>query len=196
MSAQRAGQIEAFSPAPRRKLIVARGCGAWWGVDPGTQRCAIGVVTADGVRSSHVCSFPTLEGGERLAYIYEAVRSLADVICQGQYTFPGVVVVEQPSGKQANPALSYAVGATMAGVWKGIQAPSTHGVRVETVSSSAWKKSACGRGDIYKPKPASGVPYGVLTWARSLGYAGTSWDEADAWGIAEYARRTIALEQR
>jgi hypothetical protein len=32
-----------------------------------------------------------------------------------------------------------------------------------------------------------------VTWARENGYTGLSWDEADAWGIAEAARREVEL---
>jgi hypothetical protein len=52
------------------------------------------------------------------------------------------------------------------------------------------------RGNLYKPKRGHTFEYGVLTWARQNGYAGCSWDEADAWGIAEAARREVALEER
>jgi hypothetical protein len=35
-----------------------------------------------------------------------------------------------------------------------------------------------------------------MKWARLNGYTGASWDEADALGIAEAARRDTALEER
>ena len=38
--------------------------------------------------------------------------------------------------------------------------------------------------------------YGVLRWARENGYTGSSWDEADALGIAEAGRRLVTLEAR
>jgi hypothetical protein len=68
-------------------------------------------------------------------------------------------------------------------------------VRIETCTSSWWKKRGCGWGAIYKPKRVT-EEYGVLTWARQNGYEGASWDEADAWGIAEAARREVALDER
>lgn len=114
----------------------------------------------------------------------------------GGWPVPGVVFVEQPSGKQENPALSYAVGAIQAGVYDGLFSAGVGAVRIETVPSSTWKKAATGYGAVYKPKRGDGREYGVLTWARQNGYGGSSWDEADALGIAEAARRTIALDQR
>lgn len=187
------GQTEIFTPAPTKRLIVPAGATAWWGVDPGSVRVAIGTIAADGRRGVSVRSFPKgLEGGERLAAIFEFTRSLALDL---EAIRPGIIIVEQPSGKQSNPALSYAVGAIMAGLW------TATGARVVTVSSSSWKKTACGAGNAYKPYDKRGKlgpieDYAVYRWALSTGYSGCSYDEVDAWGIAEYAARTFALDAR
>jgi hypothetical protein len=202
---QRFGQTELLERGPSRRLIVPEGRGAWWGVDPSTKRVAVGVVwpasAGDVRRTGFMVGFPALVGGARHAHIFFAAQKLARSVVANAAWVPGVVWVEQPSGKQQSPELSYAVGATLGGLSAGIaeglllREPSPAPVLVETVPSSSWKLAAVGRGDVRKPKVASG-PYGVLTWARSVGYAGDSWDEADAWGIAEAARRTIELEQR
>lgn len=195
------GQTEAFEVAPATKLIVPKGCTSWWGVDPSTVRIAIATISADGARSVRTNSFARLEGGQRLASIFWGSAALARVLAHDAEIRPGVIVVEQPSGKQPNPALSYAVGATIAGVFQGINevtfdSVGPHQVPMPMVSSSTWKKIACGSGAIYKPKPTAKEEYGVLTWARSVGYTGSLWDEADAMGIADYARRTFALDPR
>ncbi|HEY4451038.1 MAG TPA: hypothetical protein VGN13_05540 [Solirubrobacteraceae bacterium] len=188
------GQGELLEVAPARRLIVPAGHSAWWGVDPGVRRVALATIDAEGRRGVSNVPFPTLEGGERLRLIYEESWRLGCEIAR--LLAPGVIVCEQPSGKQPNPALSYAVGVIMCGVYSGARAATHAGVRLETVASSRWKSVACGDGALWKPKPGSAKPYGVLTWARGVGYAGSSFDDADAMGVAEYARRTFALEQR
>lgn len=190
-------QIELFDPPATRRLIVKHG--GWWGVDPGTRRIALSCVHrvpgADFyVRHATTRSVPAMEGGERLRDLRLAALELARE--WAELTPPGIVLVEQPSGRQPNPALSYATGAIMAGFWEGLEAQLTVGVRVEAIPSSKWKLGATGFGGHRKPKPGSSTPYGVLTWAQANGYRGSSWDEADAWGIAEYARKTFALETR
>ncbi len=181
------GQGEMFDPPPTRRLIVS-GPHGWAGVDPSTKRCSIATVSAEGVREVRTVSFPDIAPPLRLAEIHKGV---CDLWSQMNRRI-GVVLVEQPSGKRENPALSYAVGVTVAalasvdGMWP---------VNIEMVTSSAWKKVACGYGAIYKPKSPGGE-YGVLTWARSVGYTGSSWDEADAMGIVECARKTFLLEER
>lgn len=190
-------QIELFDPPATRRLIVKHG--GWWGVDPSTRRIALCCVhkapDADFyVRQASTRSIASAEGGERLHMLREAAREVAGE--WAELTAPGIVVVEQPSGKQPNPALSYATGAIVCGLWEGLEAQLKLSVRIEMVASSKWKLGACGYGGYRKPDPKSDVPYGVLTWARELGYRGSSWDEADAWGIAEWARRNFALELR
>jgi hypothetical protein len=181
------GQQELMTPAPRRRLIVPAGCESYWGVDPSTKRISIAWITAAGERGAVTDSFPTLEGAARLDAIYHTTRRVACLA-----PFPGLVFVEQPSGKQQNPNLLYAVGATLAGLYAALGPR----VYIEMVTSSWWKRRACGRGDISKPKLGDQREYGVLTWARQNGYVGSSWDEADAYGIAEAARREVLLEVR
>lgn len=183
------GQGELLEAVPSRKLIVRPGASSWWGIDPSTLRVSIASVTAEGARGVSTASFPSRTGGARLAAIHELTLSLAfDLVATvGR---PGVVIVEQPSGRTVNLELGYAVGVIVAAVAHATLA------EVRMVASSRWKAIACGAGNIYKPKPRSGEEYGVLTWARGAGYAGSSWDEADAWGVADYARRTFALQAR
>ena len=184
-------QLEAFANTrARKKVIVRPGYQAWWGVDPSTKRVAIGVIDRTGARTGLIRSLPTLEGAERLEAIRQATGELARTLLDAAF-LPGVVLVEQPSGKHVNPELSYAVGAVLCGI-----AGAVPGVRVELVASSKWKLAVCGYGAIAKPKPSSKDPYAVLEWAREAGYTGSSWDEADAWAIAAYAQLTHELEPR
>jgi hypothetical protein len=193
-------QQELLEVPPSRRLIVPVGHGAWFGVDPGVKRVAVAAVSTD--RSSQpvyrtaTASFPDLDGGARLSLIYAETRRFCVELLGGGWPAPGIVVVEQPSGKQPNPPLSYATGVIIAAVYDAVRAVTGHAVRVETVASASWKKKSCGNGGLRKPKPGSGLEYPVLVWARHQGYAGSSWDEADAMGIAESARRVVALEQR
>jgi hypothetical protein len=172
-------QQELMVPPAARRVQVPAGRTAWWGVDVSVRAVSIASVDSEGRRA--VCTAPVdaSEGGARLAAIWRETRDLAWRLSERTANLPGVVFVEQPSGAQPNPALSYAVGT----------------VQAATVTSSWWKKRACGKGNIYKPK-RRGDEYGVLTWARLNGYQGSSWDEADAWAIAEAARREIALVVR
>ncbi len=172
-------------PEPRRRLIVRAGMTAHWGVDPSTQRIAIACE-----QRVTLHPFPRTEGLARLADIYDSTFALVEELLFS-WPAPGFVLVEQPSGKTINLELTYAVGVIIAAMQAAL-----NGVRFETVSSSSWKKVACGRGDIYKPKKGDDWEYGVLRWARENGYQGSSWDEADALGIAEAARRLVHLEAR
>jgi hypothetical protein len=188
------GQLEAFDPPPTRRLIVPEGHTAWLGIDPGATRVAVASVAADGARGVSEAVFPRRDGGERLASIYTRTLTLVrEIVDVG--IWPGVVVVEQPSGKRPNPPLSYATGVIMAAAFEAVMRGTGSPVPVETVPSSTWKRVACGHGGIRKPT-AQGEPYGVLMWARSVGYVGTSWDCADAYGVAEMARKTFLLEER
>lgn len=182
--------------APRPRVVTARSGGWWVGVDVSTLRVAIASVSPEGRHGVSTRSFPTRTGGRRLAVIlYETrllMRSLIDAGVE-----PGVIVVEQPSGQTPNLQLVYATGVIMAAV-----AEAAPGAVVETVPSSTWKKIACGRGNIYKPKRERGKPppefldYGVARWAcETVDYRGSSWDEADALGVADYAWRTYAIER-
>lgn len=140
-------------------------------------------------------SFPSRTGGRRLAVIHYETRLLARSLVEAGEA-PAVIVVEQPSGQTPNLQLVYAVGVIMAAV-----AEVTPAAVVETVPSSTWKRVACGKGNIFKPKRERGRPapapgeYAVLRWARALGYTGSSWDESDAMGVADYAWRTFGLER-
>jgi hypothetical protein len=195
-------QQELMDPPPKRRMIVPKGHTAWWGVDPSTQRVAIaGVSRAPNgslARWVHSTGFVPGEGLERLSWIYAQTHALA-LQCAERWP-PGLVMVEQPGGEHRNYPLFYATGVIAAAVSAAVVE-----TRLETVVPGAWKKTACGRGDIYKtmrvpgkskPVPVPFEEYGVLAWARANGYRAHSWDEADAWAIAEAARRTVALEER
>jgi len=201
------GQQELLTPAPRRRLIVQEGRTAWWGVDSSTLRVAIAgvAVGAEGYVSRWVRteSFPPLQGPARLSAIYRLtfarVQSLATCV-----TWPGVVFIEQPSGsnQEVNLPLIYAVGVIQAAVHDALVDVTGAAPEFDYCTASWWKKRACGRGNLYKPtkKKLGRMPafedYGVAVWARENGYTGSSWDEADAWGIAEAARREVLLEVR
>jgi hypothetical protein len=188
--------IEPMSLCPTRRLIVPRGHTAWLGIDPGTTRVAVASVTADGERGVSQAVFRGYSGGQRLAFIYTRTLMLVRDIVNGGGISPGVVVVEQPSGARPNLPLSYAVGVIMAAAFEAVMREKGNPAVVETVPSAVWKRIACGDGGIRKPKSEADGEYGVLKWARSTGYAGTDWDEVDAWAIAEYARCTFVLEER
>jgi hypothetical protein len=200
-------QQELMEPGPVRRLQVAPGHTAIWGVDPSTVRLAVAGVEADGRRWVETIPFAGFEGPQRLSQVYEATRAWCSLAWPAHndgdgYRYPpGLVMVEQPSGKTPNPELLYAVGVILAAIYDGLYLPGAP-VRIETVSSAHWKKVACGRGNLYKPtkKVLGRTPqfedYAVATWARMNGYTGHSWDEADAWGIAEAARREVALVER
>jgi hypothetical protein len=201
MSAQHLTQQELLSPPPRRHLVVPQGRAGWWGVDPSTLRIAVaGVrsVVCDGVRGVdrwvEMEAFVPVEGAPRLSQIYAKSRALA-LRCARERGVPGVVLLEQPSGKVENPMLSYAVGVIMAAVYDGLYSAAGRAVHVETVTSSHWKRVSCGNGGLRKPKRKNEA-YPVLEWARLNGYAGGSWDCADAWAIAECAHREIGLVER
>lgn len=207
MTSQRLGQTEAFEVLPSKKLIVRPGHTAWWGVDPSTLRVAIAVVEqyrgGPWRRSAIVAFDPSVPVVERLPEIRLKTREMAvRLMCDDhgpddrqRPSLPGVIVMEKPAGfgDRPNPELAYGAGAVLCGL---VEAVKGMGVKVVLVEGSKWKKLACGRGDIKKPKPSSGEQYAVVTWARTVGFTGNSWDEADAWGVAEYARRTYMLEQR
>lgn len=189
-------QQELLEAPPSRRLIVPKGARAFYGVDPGVKRVALSYAIPAPQRpvyAARTASFATLEGGARLEAIWTDTRRFVhDLLTRDGWPVPGIVFVEQPSGKQPNPALSYATGVIIGAVFAGVQDATGHRVRVETVSSSSWKKTATGFGGWRKTVK----PYGVLTWAKVNGYPGTSYDEADAMGIAEAARRSVALEER
>jgi hypothetical protein len=190
------GQQELLEAGPRRRLIVPAGHCAHWGVDPGTERVAF-AYAYEGRRAAFSASFPDLKGGARLAAIWRETARVVLELLVGDWPWPGLVWVEQPSGERPNPALSYAVGVIMAAIAN--QVPQA---AVETVPSATWKKAATGYGAHYKPtkkklgRPPRFEDYAVARWARENGYEGSSWDECDALGIAEAARREVALVER
>lgn len=188
-------QQQLLEPPPARRIITFSGT-AHWGVDVSTRGVSIAYLSPD-VRGVRTVLFPKLDGGQQLATIHRETRELARQIAGKSLGHaPGIILVEQPSGAQPNPALSYAVGVAQAAIYEGVLNATGHPPLLETCASSWWKKQACGHGGIKKPKRKSDGEYPVLEWARLNGYPGSSWDEADALGIAEAARRTIALENR
>lgn len=193
------GQQELMEPGPRRRIIVPEGHGAWWGVDPSTLRVAVAGVSQlhDGslARWARSRPFAAVEGPQRLSEVYDVTRAFVWELMQAGARAPGLVLVEQPGGTHRNYELFYAVGAITAALWSGIEGSYGTSAQIEFVVPGWWKKRACGRGNIYKPK-RRGDEYEVVTWARANGYTGLSWDEADAWGIAEAARREVELVQR
>lgn len=195
-------QQQAFEPAPSRRIIVPAGHGAWWGVDVSVSRVAIAYASFEGLGAARTAPFPVLSGGARLGHIWAETSLLVAELVRDGWPLPGVVYVEQPSGARPNPALSYAVGVIQAAVFDALQRATARNVLVETIASASWKKAATGFGRHDKPtrktlgRPVAFEDYGVARWARANGYAGTSWDEADALGIAEAARRTVALDER
>ena len=183
-------QQELMEPEPQRKLIVRPGMVHHWGVDPSTQRIAI--ASGDRVQTH---SFPRTDGLARLADIYDSTKEFAQDVAYA--CPPGFILVEQPSGQNPNLELVYAVGVIIAALQEACP-----GVRIETMPPMSWKKLATGRGNLSKINPDTKKvwrdreEYGVLKWARANGYQGMSWDEADALGIAEAARRSVHLEAR
>jgi hypothetical protein len=195
------GQQQLLEPDPQRRLIVPAGHSAWWGVDGSTLRIALAGVSrrSDGVldRWVKMRPFNPLEGAARLSEIYSATRGFVASVATC-CTWPGVVMVEQPSGSKqsVNLPLIYAIGVMTTAIYDALVDVTGRAPRMASCTASWWKKRACGRGDLYKPKRGSGDQYGVLVWARQNGYMGDSFDEADALGIAEAARREVALVER
>lgn len=193
-------QQELLEAPPARRLVVPAGHAAHWGVDPGCQRVAVAYAEngPSGVaRAARTASFAPLRGGQRLAAIFADTRSFVLDLLSDGWPLPGLVFVELPAGQPPNLELIYAAGVQQAAMFSAVQEWTGRNVAVETVPTASWKKAACGKGNIYKPKRGEGrESYGVLQWARAVGYAGRSFDECDALGIAEAARRSVTLEER
>jgi hypothetical protein len=181
------GQQELMEPTPTRRLDALGS--THWGVDPSTRHIAIACAET---REVATAPFAPVSGAARLDEIYVQTRRLVSDLISRDWDIPGVIVVEQPGGSSINWPLYYGVGVIQAALWAEASRQAMGAVQVETMPPNSWKKIAVGRGDVYKPK-VKGGRYGVLEWARHRGYEGSSWDEADALGIAEAARRTIAL---
>lgn len=195
--AEQLGQQALLEAPPTRRVQVPVGARSRWGVDPSSKLVCVGRVAGSGERDVRTAHFPTRAGAARLHDIYAHTMALARELALEEA--PGIIVVEQPSGKQVNNPLVEAVGVITCAIFRGVLSATGREPRMETVVSGTWKRDACGRGDLYKPKPAqlrAGAKYGVLSWANLNGYAGASWDEADAWGIAEHARLTYGLVER
>lgn len=199
-------QQELLETVPSRRLIVPHGHGSFWGVDTSVRGIAVGWVDAAGARGAFTIPLRELEGGQRLAYAFETVRDwIRDAVAGKAIPLPGLVLVEQPSGKFDKPQLSYMVGVVQGAVYAGAVLGGATAPRVETIPSPSWKLASTGFGGHKKtmrvPGKAKPVPvphdeYAILKWARLHGYGGTSWDEADALAMAEAGRRTVCLEQR
>lgn len=180
------GQGELLEPCPERSLSVSTEL-TWWGIDPSSKRVSLAWIHQDGERGVRTASFSQPKNSPaRLRGILADTLDLAYAVAE--QAPPAFVYVEQPGGKYVEPELWYAVGTIIAAL-----ATAAPEAIVETVTVSHWKKLALGRGDVYKPKKGDPRPYYTLVWAQDMGYAGRLWDEADAMGIAEAARRTVGL---
>lgn len=195
-------QQELLEAAPSRRLIVPRGCGSWWGCDPGTLRFAVAAVVGPGEHRTALTSFSEARGGQRLSLIYDETRGFVARLLHDGWPLPGLVVFELPAGNPPNLELIYAAGVQQAAVFDAVLAETGRMVTTETMPTSSWKLAACGKGNLYKPtrKKLGRAPvfedYAVAVWARENGYMGRSYDECDALGLAEAGRRTVALDER
>lgn len=129
---------------------------------------------------------------------------MTHLVCDCAWPQPGFVLTEQPSGSKQSVNLPFimACGAIHAGLFDGLRDATGHVPVIEDVTSQHWKKVACGRGNIYKPQRSAGQPapalvhYEVFKWALMNGWSPLDWNEADAAGMCEAARREVALEER
>jgi hypothetical protein len=205
-------QQELLESPPPRHVVVPNAIAAvpcWWGIDTSTAAYHVGFVydRADGerVRGSHSVRLgPAGDNlGERLNRFESRLEELIVAMLAEGVPPPGVVFVEQPSGQNVIPVLSYAVGCATAITYRVVRVHGGYVPRVETVASAHWKKIAAGCGALNKTYRVKGErksrkieleDYGVLKWARVNGYDGpASWDHADCWGQAECARRDVAI---
>lgn len=192
-------QQELLEAPPSRRLIVPAGHTAHWGIDPSTRGIALArAATPHGAASVCFAAFAKLRGAQRLSAIQDDTRTLVRGLLDGGWTPPGLIAIEQPFGGPTHGAdeLFYVVGVITAAVYDAVLEFTGKPAHIEMVSSSWWKKRACGNGGIRKPKRKTDPEYGVLSWARLNGYMGNSWDEADALAIAEAKRRDVLLEPR
>jgi Holliday junction resolvasome RuvABC endonuclease subunit len=172
------GQQALLEPEPTRTLAIGH-ADAWWGVDPSTLRISIGVITRGGERRVRVKSFPRGNlHGARLDDIYVDTLAFARETAE-MYGLPGFVYVEQPFAYgHPVPPVSYMVqGVIMAAIVRAT------GAVVESVPPPKWKATAVGNGNANKAA--------VMEWARLNGCPSDLQDDADAWAIAEAARRTV-----
>lgn len=200
-------QQELIELPPDRAVVLplsVRPVAGWWGVDVSTGRYNIGYVDQQGNRGVHSVRLGDANDnvGERLNRFARQARTLIETMLDEGCPPPGVALVEQPSGAHVMPIMWYASGVAALAIYEVVHVRLGYVPRVETIPPSRWKLKAVGRGNISKPKRAKGAPprpledYPVWRWARTLGLPGdASWDDADAYGIAEAARRTIAISQ-
>lgn len=147
---------------------------ACYGIDPSTLRVSIAYVTDDGQRGVETRSFRTdLRDGERLWHIYAETFGLCRQL--HEIAPARLVLVEQPFGRNVPPVSYLAMGAIMMAATRVTDAP------VQPIPPPTWKLRALGKGNASKDD--------VLAWARQQGYGGALFDEADAMGIAEAARK-------
>lgn len=138
-----------------------------WGVDASTLRVSIAVDAGPPIaltKSFTKTRTPTA----RLAVIWHETREVALQLALSHP--PARVVVEQPSGKFANPPLMYATGVIQAALVDALDVP------LSLIAVSKWKAASVGHGGAKKPQ--------ILAWAQRRGYTGRLEDEADALGVA------------
>lgn len=200
-------------PERARRVVLTQGARAWWGVDSSSRSVAIGArVDHEGDGSAATVREAVFPSGAvspaRLGEIVELTARLATDVAM--CWAPGFVAFEKPAaprrrgGKDQGPnfPMIYALGAVQAGLALGIRRAMVPLPVFDTeVIASAWKKLVCGRGDLWKPKPAEvrqGATYGVHDWALASGLVNgsSSWDCADAAAIARYAELTVELRVR
>lgn len=181
------------------------------GIDPSTVRMSVATIVPVELRGPafvvETLSLPRVENVARnehvrLAATFAELESwLAGLV---RVWSPEVVVVETPFAHgRLVPTESFHVIGVLLAVLGGLR------VRVERMGPQEWKRAALGAGAGGTKKPAAKCPrggshtwpranvygdgsclkcgaagYGVLRWARTAGYEGVLWDEADALGLA------------
>jgi hypothetical protein len=184
---------------PKRWLTVPDpGAAGWWGVDVRKELLTVGTVGQDLSRT--VDRLPLgVDGpsrGERLFRGERQVERLVEAMLGEGRPVPGAVWVEQASGQHPNPDLLYVVATATASFYRALRNVLGYPVFVDTVPSATWKAATVG-GRVSKKDPATGKEwrpkdrYPVLVWARTVGYEGSDWDDADAYGVAEGLHATV-----
>lgn len=176
----------------------------WWGIDSRLEMYAVGTVDRQLKRRVHTVNLGErgTMNGERMNRYATQLRQLIRAMLHDGCPAPGAVWVEQASGKHPLPELVYCVGIATQVAYEELGRLLGYTVLVETVPSATWKARGLGNGRISKKDPETGKPwrprerYPVVQWARLNGAMAADdgdWDKADASGIAEGCRRTIAL---
>lgn len=151
-----------------------------YGIDPSTERIAVGIVLPGQRVAWATHSLGGRELPERLARAHAELT----VFFRGlrQEHGAGPCDIEEPFGHgrlRVHPNSQRFLGVTIAAAFAELSS------RVGLANSSTWKCDALGDGHGHAEKAE------VLLWARDdLGYTGTLQDEADALGIA------VALARR